>query len=79
MKYSAKRSDKIISVSGNKHEVFINHGKPNYPCFSMWYKVNISYEDDEIKRKIENFNNLRTKKWIYPLDDGWYIKGEECF
>jgi len=74
------KSNEIMSVSGTREWVYINHKEPSLvPCFSVWYRKNFNPNDDDVRRKINNFSNVNTTNWIFLLGDGWYIQGEKCF
>ena len=78
---SFMEKENIYIISGNPIEkwIVVAFNTHKYPCFSFWYKKDFDINKKDIQQKIINFKNTKTKKWIYPIKDKWYIQGEKCW
>ena len=59
-----------ISISFEGHRLL---------CFNFIYRPDFNPDDEYVKQEVENIKNTKTKKWIYILGGGWYIRGVKCF
>lgn len=70
--------ENLRDISSNKQWITVKFEEFKYPCFSLWYRVDFNPSDDNVKERIKNFKNKKTKNWLFILGDKWYIKGEAC-
>jgi len=75
------KKNKIRIISSNAREGWITFAFKDhkFPCFNFWYRSDFNPDDEYVKQEVENIKNTKTKKWIYILGGGWYIRGVKCF
>ena len=69
---------RINLIQGDSLNVYINMLKYEPPCYTIRFDKNFNGDNASTKKRIDNFTNTIGFNWIYPIKDGWYIKGENC-